>query len=92
MAGNAKSNPHGSCFGAADSWSGARILRPASEYCPKSRTVAIASKETGIHIPFSSAYCKSDMNILDPKGRAFGRDSFNSADMESARVDPDLTA
>jgi hypothetical protein len=26
MAGNTKSNPHGPCFGAADSWSWARIL------------------------------------------------------------------
>lgn len=33
---------------------------------------------------------QGDMNIFDPKGGAFGWDSFNSADMESARVDPDL--
>jgi hypothetical protein len=26
-----------------------RISRPASVYCPKKRTVAIASKETGTH-------------------------------------------
>lgn len=45
-------------FGAADGGSVARILRPASVYCPKSRTVAMASNETGIHILFSSAYCR----------------------------------
>ena len=45
-------------FGAVDAESGARILRPASVYCPKRRTVAIASKETGTHIPFTSAYCR----------------------------------
>src|SRR6266699_6253697 len=48
---------HGPYFGARDGESGTRILRPASEYCPKRRTVAIASKETGTHIPPSSANC-----------------------------------
>src|ERR1700732_1433882 len=33
------------------------ILRPASVYSPKKRIVAIASKETGTHIPFSCANC-----------------------------------
>jgi hypothetical protein len=30
------------------------------------------------------------MNIFNPKGRAFGRDPFNSADTEGARIYPDL--
>ena len=33
------------------------ILRPASVYSPKKRIVAIASKETGTHMPFSCANC-----------------------------------
>ena len=32
-------------------------LRPARVYSPKKRMVAIASKETGTHIPFSVANC-----------------------------------
>jgi hypothetical protein len=45
-------------FGLVDGGSVARILSPASVYCPKRRTVAIASKETGTHIPPSSANCR----------------------------------
>jgi hypothetical protein len=44
-------------FGIVDRDSEDRILRPASVYSPKKRIVAIASKETGTHIPFSSANC-----------------------------------
>lgn len=35
---------------------------------------------------------QSDMNILDPKGWALGRYSFDSADVEGARIYPDLSA
>ena len=35
---------------------------------------------------------QSDMNILEPKGGALGGHSFNSADTESLRIDPDLPA
>jgi hypothetical protein len=42
-------------FGAVDGDSEDRILRPASVYCPKKRTVAIESKVTGTHIPPSCA-------------------------------------
>ena len=45
-------------FGAMDSDSEDRILRPASVYCPKNRTVAIESKVTGTHIPPSCANCR----------------------------------
>jgi hypothetical protein len=45
-------------FGAVDSDSEDRILRPASVYCPKKRTVAIESKVTGTHIPPSCANCR----------------------------------
>jgi hypothetical protein len=55
-----------------DSASGDRILWPASVYCPKKRTVAMASKEVGIHIPFSLSKLQSDMNTLEPNGWAFG--------------------
>jgi hypothetical protein len=34
----------------------------------------------------------SEMNVLEPKGRALGGHSFNSADTESTRIYPDLTA
>lgn len=44
-------------FGTADEDSEVGILRPASVYSPKKRIVAIASKETGTHIPFSCANC-----------------------------------
>src|SRR5438874_2864472 len=36
---------------------GAVTLTPVSVYCPTRRTLAIASKETGIHAPFNSANC-----------------------------------
>ena len=51
-----------SYFGAVDSGSEARILRPASVYFPKRRTVAIASKETGTHIPPSYEHGARSMN------------------------------
>ena len=44
-------------FGTVDGNSEDGILRPASVYSPKKRIVAIASKETGTHIPFSVANC-----------------------------------
>ena len=44
-------------FGTVDGDSENGILRPASVYSPKKRIVAIASKETGTHIPFSCANC-----------------------------------
>jgi hypothetical protein len=44
-------------FGTVDGYSEDVILRPASVYSPKKRIVAIASKETGTHIPFSVANC-----------------------------------
>ena len=44
-------------FGAVEGDSEAGILRPASVYSPKKRIVAIASKETGTHIPFSCPNC-----------------------------------
>ena len=44
-------------FGTVDGDSEDGILRPASVYSPKKRIVAIASKETGTHIPFSCANC-----------------------------------
>ncbi len=40
-------------FSTVDGDSEYGILRPASVYSPKKRIVAIASKETGTHIPFS---------------------------------------
>ncbi|MDT7815660.1 MAG: hypothetical protein QOH35_2832 [Acidobacteriaceae bacterium] len=45
-------------FGAVDCDSEDWILRPASVYCPKKRTVAIESKVTGTHIPPSCANCR----------------------------------
>src|SRR5581483_6455146 len=42
----------------AEGWAAARISSPANVNCPKRRTVAIASNETGTHMPFSSAYCR----------------------------------
>jgi hypothetical protein len=53
-------NPHviaHGYFGTVDEDSEYGILRPASVYSPKKRIVAIASKETGTHIPFSCANC-----------------------------------
>jgi hypothetical protein len=44
-------------FGTVDRDSEDGMLRPASVYSPKKRMVAIALKETGTHIPFSSANC-----------------------------------
>jgi hypothetical protein len=44
-------------FGTVDGNSGDGILRPASVYSPKKRIVAIASKETGTHMPFSCPNC-----------------------------------
>jgi hypothetical protein len=45
-------------FGAVDGDSEDRIFRPASVYCPSMRTVAMASKVTGTHIPPSCANCR----------------------------------
>jgi hypothetical protein len=45
-------------IGAVDRDSDDRIVRPASVYCPNKRTVAIASKVTGTHIPPSPANCR----------------------------------
>jgi len=44
-------------FDTLDGDSEDRMLRPASVYSPNRRTVAIASKVTGTHIPLSSANC-----------------------------------
>jgi len=45
-------------WGTVDSEWPAGIVRPASVYRPKRRTVAMASNEVGIHIPFTSANCR----------------------------------
>ena len=56
MADNPQVIAHG-YFGTVDGGSEDGILRPASVYSPKKRIVAIASKATGTHIPFSCPNC-----------------------------------
>jgi hypothetical protein len=51
--GNYRTWLFGTVEGDSEDW----ILRPASVYCPKKRTAATASKETGTHIPPSCANC-----------------------------------
>jgi hypothetical protein len=60
-------------------------------YCPKRPTLAIASKEAGYPHTVQLRVLQSAMNILDPKGATFGGYSFNSSNMERARIYPDLT-
>ena len=45
-------------FGSTDLDSDRRTLRPSSVNSPRMRTVAMASKVTGTHMPPSSPYCR----------------------------------
>ncbi len=58
---------HRGYFGTAEEDSEDRIVRPVSVYCPNKRTVAIASKVTGTHIPPTCANCKVIWMFLSQK-------------------------